>query len=46
MRKLVVSVFVSLDGPRSTGGPDEDRDGGFAHVGGFVPLFNEELQNM
>ena len=34
MRKLLVHEFTSLDGiMQAPGGPDEDRDGGFAHGG-------------
>jgi dihydrofolate reductase len=34
MRKLITTTFVSLDGVmQAPGGPDEDRDGGFAHGG-------------
>ena len=34
MRKLLVHEFTSLDGIlQAPGGPDEDRDGGFAHGG-------------
>lgn len=44
MRKLVVSAFVSLDGVvQAPGGPDEDREGGFAHGGWLVPHFSEEM---
>lgn len=44
MRKLVVGEFISLDGVvQAPGAPDEDRDGGFAHGGWTVPLFDEEL---
>lgn len=38
MRTLIVSEFVSLDGVmQAPGGPDEDRDGGFAHGGWTIP---------
>ncbi|MGH3679881.1 MAG: dihydrofolate reductase family protein [Natronosporangium sp.] len=44
MRKLVVGEFISLDGVvQAPGAPNEDRDGGFAHGGWTVPLFDEEL---
>ncbi len=34
MSELVVAEFVTLDGvAQARGGPDEDRDGGFAHGG-------------
>ena len=37
MRKLIVHEFITLDGViQAPGGPDEDRDGGFAH-GGWTP---------
>jgi dihydrofolate reductase len=39
MRKLIVSEFITLDGViQAPGGPDEDRDGGFAH-GGWTMLY-------
>jgi hypothetical protein len=38
MRKLIVHEFVTLDGIlQAPGGPDEDRDGGFAHGGWTLP---------
>lgn len=38
MRKLIVSMFTSLDGvTQAPGGPDEDRDGGFRFGGWIVP---------
>jgi dihydrofolate reductase len=42
MRKVIASVFVSLDGVmQAPGGPDEDRSGGF-ELGGWLPPFAEE----
>ena len=39
MRKLIVGVFVSLDGVmQAPGGPEEDPTGGFRHGGWIVPL--------
>jgi dihydrofolate reductase len=43
MGKLVVTEFVTLDGvAQAPGGPDEDRDGGFAHGGWQAPLADRE----
>ena len=48
MRRLVVGSMMTMDGVvQAPGGPDEDRDGGFAHGGWLVPSFDEvflELQ--
>lgn len=44
MRKLVVAMFVSLDGVlQAPGGADEDRDGGFEHGGWVAPYVPELL---
>jgi dihydrofolate reductase len=44
MRKLTITTFVSLDGViQAPGGPDEDRDGGFAHGGWVVPHMDEQI---
>jgi dihydrofolate reductase len=44
VRKLVVGMFMTLDGVvQAPGAPDEDREGGFAHGGWTVPLFDDEL---
>ena len=43
MGKLIVTEFVTLDGvAQAPGGPDEDRDGGFAHGGWQAPVEDEE----
>ena len=39
--RIVISEFMSLDGVvQAPGGPDEDRDGGFAHGGWSMPYFD------
>jgi dihydrofolate reductase len=41
---IVVSEFISLDGiVQAPGGPDEDREGGFAHGGWTHPFFDPEV---
>ncbi|QXJ22458.1 dihydrofolate reductase family protein [Actinomadura graeca] len=42
--RIVISEFISLDGVvQAPGGPDEDRDGGFAHGGWTHPYFDPEV---
>jgi dihydrofolate reductase len=42
--RVVVTEFMSLDGVvQAPGGPDEDRDGGFAHGGWSHPYFDAEV---
>jgi hypothetical protein len=44
MRKLVVGTFMTLDGVvQAPGAPNEDQEGGFAHGGWTVPLFDDQL---
>ena len=44
MRKLVISEFITLDGViQAPGGPDEDRDGGFAHGGWTRPYWHDDI---
>ncbi|WP_205695476.1 dihydrofolate reductase family protein [Conexibacter sp. SYSU D00693] len=41
--QIIVNDFISLDGVvQAPGGPDEDRDGGFAHGGWSHPYFDVE----
>lgn len=43
MRRIVVNEFMSLDGVvQAPGGPDEDRDGGFAHGGWSMAYFDPD----
>jgi dihydrofolate reductase len=47
MGKLVVTEFVTLDGvAQAPGGPDEDRENGFAHGGWQAPLRDEQAGNV
>jgi len=42
--RIVISEFISLDGViQAPGGPEEDTDGGFAHGGWSIPLFDPEV---
>ncbi|HEK21248.1 MULTISPECIES: dihydrofolate reductase family protein [unclassified Mucilaginibacter] len=42
MRKIIISAFVTLDGiMQAPGGPDEDREGGFAYGGWSAPYSDE-----
>jgi dihydrofolate reductase len=42
--RIVIIEFMSLDGVvQAPGGPDEDRDGGFAHGGWSHPFFDPEV---
>ena len=46
MGNLIVTEFVTLDGvAQAPGGPDEDRDSGFAHGGWQAPLLDQESGN-
>ncbi|GAA4478908.1 dihydrofolate reductase family protein [Rhodococcus olei] len=42
--RIVITEFISLDGVvQAPGGPDEDREGGFAHGGWSHPYFDPEV---
>ena len=42
--RLIINEFTSLDGVvQAPGGPDEDREGGFAHGGWSMPYFDPEV---
>lgn len=44
--RVVVNEFMSLDGVvQAPGGPDEDRDGGFAHGGWSMQYFDPEMMS-
>ncbi|MGC3998018.1 MAG: dihydrofolate reductase family protein [Anaeromyxobacter sp.] len=44
MPKIVVNAFLTLDGVmQAPGGPDEDREGGFAHGGWQAPYSEEAM---
>jgi dihydrofolate reductase len=44
MRSLIVHEFITLDGIiQAPGGPDEDRDGGFAHGGWTRPYWHDDI---
>ncbi len=44
--RILVTEFISLDGVvQAPGGPDEDRDGGFAHGGWSHPFFDPEVMS-
>jgi dihydrofolate reductase len=43
MSRIVVQAFITLDGvAQGCGGPDEDREGGFAH-GGWATQYDEQM---
>lgn len=47
MGKLTIATFMTLDGVmQAPGGPDEDRDGGFAHGGWSFPYFSSDMGGM
>jgi dihydrofolate reductase len=44
MPRIVVNAFLTLDGVmQAPGGPDEDRDGGFAHGGWQAPYADDVM---
>jgi dihydrofolate reductase len=44
MRKVIVIMFLTLDGVmQAPSGPEEDDEGGFAHGGWTVPYWDDEL---
>jgi dihydrofolate reductase len=44
MGTLTIATFMTLDGVmQAPGGPDEDRDGGFAHGGWSFPYFSDDM---
>jgi len=44
MRKLLVHEFITIDGIiQAPGGPDEDRDGGFAHGGWTRSYWHDDI---
>jgi dihydrofolate reductase len=44
MPKIVVNAFLTLDGVmQAPGGPDEDREGGFAHGGWQAPYVDDVM---
>src|SRR3954466_14709060 len=45
MRKIIILLFMSLDGViQAPGGPDEDTSGGFKY-GGWTAPYNDEFTN-
>lgn len=44
MRQVIAITQVSVDGVmQAPGGPDEDRDGGFAHGGWTLPYWHDDI---
>ena len=44
MPKIIVNAFLTLDGVmQGLGGPNEDRDGGFLHGGGWPPILDDVM---